>query len=48
MTYKTCLKQAENCRKNKDEAGAKMYEERAARKMKMLGITEETKSKEKK
>lgn len=45
MTYQTCLKLAEHCRKMKDEAGAKMYEERAARKMKKKGIVE-TKSKE--
>lgn len=55
MTYETCLKQAENCRENNDEAGAKMYEDRAARKMKKLNISipkeeveEEAKSKEKK
>jgi len=32
MTWETCLKQAANCRKNGDEAGALMYEQRAERK----------------
>lgn len=32
MTWETCLKQAENCRKNGDEEGALMYETRAQRK----------------
>ena len=32
MTFETCIKQAENCRKHEDEEGALMYEARAERK----------------
>lgn len=32
MTFETCIKQAENCRKHGDEAGALMYEARAEKK----------------
>jgi hypothetical protein len=45
MTYETCLKLAENCRKHNDEAGAKMYEERAKIKKQILGIKDEPKAK---
>ena len=52
MTYQTCLRLAEHHRKMGDEAAAKMYEERATRKKKRLGIVEskpvESKPKEKK
>jgi hypothetical protein len=49
MTYETCLRLAEHCRKMKDEAGALMYEEKAKRHAAKKGIKiEETKSKDKK
>lgn len=40
MTYQTCERLAAHCRKMGDEAGAKMYEERARRKKAKLGISE--------
>lgn len=41
MTWQNCEKLAEHCRKMGDEAGAKLYEERAERKKKRLGISTE-------
>ncbi len=40
MTYQTCERLAANCRKHGDEAGALIYDERAARKKKKLGIVD--------
>ena len=43
MTYETCDRLAEHCRKMGDEAGAKMYEERSKYKKDLLGVKEEPK-----
>lgn len=44
MTYDTCKRLAEHCRKMGDIAGAKMYEERAERKKAKMKISEKSKS----
>lgn len=47
MTYETCERLAEHCRKKGDEAGAKMYEARAQVKKKLLGIQDNNSKKDK-
>ncbi len=47
MTVENCLLLAENCKKNNDLEGAKMYRERAEKKKKKYGFVQE-KTKEKK
>lgn len=48
MTYETCKRLAEHCRKMGDEAGALMYEERAKLHPQPVKVEKEKKEKSKK